>query len=1196
MLKKILFSIICMVMLLFTIIGATAVLIPVDSYDYKNKFNITNVSYFTVSNICISGDCKSVWPTGGSNSTVYNDTWINQTFPKNGSSANFSSVTTTSLDAPRGAGMVSSPNITSNTTGGINISSSIAYCYTGSGRNTILNKVTIPAQNNVAVTDDWKTSATFIYVDCLNLNYLVSYATEYDFITSNGRYIPYGEVIRDGNSLHISPVTIYADSGELEAQKACAINEYSITENSMKTLTVTLTSDYNISHTAIDTFHCQFFDTMPATTISERLFQIARNTSTDWQKTSATSPKVNYTHFDNGTGWQAFNASKIARCIYHGGVEVASAGHTYLRCVGQYNSISEAEADTTVPDMPVLMNEHTEFLATVIFNVSNPLQQKILYDRSKLSTASASNDYNSLVNKPDLTVYATIIMLNAVNTTSNIQSLLNQANLTPRNISVDYFRVLNPPTTCIGGTWVTSYSGNTQTCTGLVVGDITALGFNTTNQLNSLYYNISNPKNYQNDTQVNNSIINALATITYYPNATASLYVTATGGNNIGNLSFKDGQYANYTEASGVNAGIVYVNFSNVTSYNSIVLYYIYTGAHGLILEQLRCSDSAWVQISVATTSSVLTKWTTPVDDGSEHICSGVVQTRIRHNGNGNPTDLWKFDQWILQQGISVVSSTQDIYVVSFTNNNPGVDNQTLNITLNTGTSYTANVDVSFKLNVTDQRWNYSSIGNWTADKINYNTTVQLRNIFVNQSIIANCPSGQVIQNITTGGLQCVTAGGGSITPNSFQCGGTDQLYNISITSGGILSGICSAQGAGGAGYSTIQNNSVSLTQRSILNLIGGTGISLTAIDDATGGKTNITITSTSTVGGDGAGGWLNVTGVSYTTNAVSIKKGSVCDDALCVNGSIAIYDPVSGVEESLLNPTTGIFNFWGTLNTSNITLLTNCVDGEILKWIGGVGKCGVDNTGGGSVDNTIIRPNITIDNQPATYLKIEDDFFGPVLTTTTKPTIFTGISSGTAALIQPAGDASKYHPGEQSVLSSTTASSGAYIAPSVGTSANYIMNGSEQFEIIFAKGVKTGNTTTMFMGFHDSITAAYPVDGALFIVENLTLRGSVYSNSVSTNTSTNYTISESAGTQWYKARLSVAPDFSTVTYYLYNSTSGNTALLWNATLTPTAKPTITGRELMFGVSTIYVNGATTAQTLAYYDYMKVWVNKSIAR
>jgi hypothetical protein len=236
----------------------------------------------------------------------------------------------------------------------------------------------------------------------------VSYAIEYDFIVSNGRYIPFGEIIRDGNNLHIAPVVIYADSGELEAQKSCNLKEYSITENSYKTLTVALTSDYNVSHTAVDTFHCQFFDTMPQTTTSERLYQIARNTSTDWQKTSATNPKINYTHFDNGTGWQLYGANKIARCIYHGGVEVAASGHTYIRCVGQYDTLSEAEADTSIPDMPVLMSEHTEFLATIIFNVSNASQQLILYDKSKLSTASASNDYNNLVNRPDLTVYALI--------------------------------------------------------------------------------------------------------------------------------------------------------------------------------------------------------------------------------------------------------------------------------------------------------------------------------------------------------------------------------------------------------------------------------------------------------------------------------------------------------------------------------------------------------------------------------------------------------------------------------------------------------------------------------------------------------------------------------------------------------------------------------------------------------------------
>jgi hypothetical protein len=38
-----------------------------------------------------------------------------------------------------------------------------------------------------------------------------------------------------------------------------------------------------------------------------------------------------------------------------------------------------------------------------------------------------------------------------------------------------------------------------------------------------------------------------------------------------------------------------------------------------------------------------------------------------------------------------------------------------------------------------------------------------------------------------------------------------------------------------------------------------------------------------------------------------------------------------------------------GTLNVTNITLTTNCNDGEILKWASGVGKCGTDTGGSGA-------------------------------------------------------------------------------------------------------------------------------------------------------------------------------------------------------------------------------------------------------
>ncbi len=43
-----------------------------------------------------------------------------------------------------------------------------------------------------------------------------------------------------------------------------------------------------------------------------------------------------------------------------------------------------------------------------------------------------------------------------------------------------------------------------------------------------------------------------------------------------------------------------------------------------------------------------------------------------------------------------------------------------------------------------------------------------------------------------------------------------------------------------------------------------------------------------------------------------------------------------------------------GTLNTTNIQLASNCADGEVLKWSGGVGTCGTDGGGGNPFDQVL--------------------------------------------------------------------------------------------------------------------------------------------------------------------------------------------------------------------------------------------------
>jgi len=53
-----------------------------------------------------------------------------------------------------------------------------------------------------------------------------------------------------------------------------------------------------------------------------------------------------------------------------------------------------------------------------------------------------------------------------------------------------------------------------------------------------------------------------------------------------------------------------------------------------------------------------------------------------------------------------------------------------------------------------------------------------------------------------------------------------------------------------------------------------------------------------------------------------------------------------------------------GSANISNLTLAINCADNEILKWSGGVGKCGPDDSAAGaSVSKTANEPELYNDS-----------------------------------------------------------------------------------------------------------------------------------------------------------------------------------------------------------------------------------------
>jgi hypothetical protein len=67
---------------------------------------------------------------------------------------------------------------------------------------------------------------------------------------------------------------------------------------------------------------------------------------------------------------------------------------------------------------------------------------------------------------------------------------------------------------------------------------------------------------------------------------------------------------------------------------------------------------------------------------------------------------------------------------------------------------------------------------------------------------------------------------------------------------GRIKSALGSTGGSGSSYYQTIEDNGTPLTQRPVLNLIEGSGITLTIADNAGNTSTDVTVTATGGSGG----------------------------------------------------------------------------------------------------------------------------------------------------------------------------------------------------------------------------------------------------------------------------------------------------------------------------------------------------------
>jgi hypothetical protein len=209
------------------------------------------------------------------------------------------------------------------------------------------------------------------------------------------------------------------------------------------------------------------------------------------------------------------------------------------------------------------------------------------------------------------------------------------------------------------------------------------------------------------------------------------------------------------------------------------------------------------------------------------------------------------------------------------------------------------------------------------------------------------------------------------------------------------------------------------------------------------------------------------------------------------------------------------------------------------------------------------------------------DEFLRRPITTFT-PQMWVGTAGGSATVV--AMTPSKERPGVTSFKSSTNANS---YYNFYTNEFPLLLSGGEKTRFIFSPRSTISNTT-MRLGFFDTLPNVAVVDGAYIKIYNGVMTGETANNSVTSTTSTNYTISN---TTWYNGYVTVNDDGTSVLFELYASPAGS--LLWNATLT-TNIPTTSSRETGHGLSAMY--SVASSIDLLYIDFMDLEIDRVLDR
>lgn len=186
-------------------------------------------------------------------------------------------------------------------------------------------------------------------------------------------------------------------------------------------------------------------------------------------------------------------------------------------------------------------------------------------------------------------------------------------------------------------------------------------------------------------------------------------------------------------------------------------------------------------------------------------------------------------------------------------------------------------------------------------------------------------------------------------------------------------------------------------------------------------------------------------------------------------------------------------------------------------------------------------------------------------------------LGSGTLAYVNTLSA----HPGYMTITSSSNIQSGG-LSYLFNVTALKHCEGSEVYECVLCPKVASNTNTTIRCGLMDASSGSSDAnDGCYFELPagSLDIVGKTSNNGTRTTSSTVATLTVNT---WYRLRVTVNSDATSVTFTVYDMAGTSLGSQANATNIPTAS----GRE--WGVGFIATNSGTTPTLLAWLDYQGV--------